>query len=301
MRQRKLREINQISKTANVLLNLMFIVIVGAFFIYPFLIIIGSSFTENKTIILQGYNVWPKQFDTTAYGYVFMKSSKILRAYMNTILTTVVGTTLGVTMMAMYAYPISRPDLKYRKAFSLFAYITFIFSGGLVPWFFVYTSLLKLSNTMWVLIMPYLVSVWYIVILRTFFSTSIPQEVIESAKIDGAGEFRIFFSIVTRLAIPGLATVALFTTLLYWNDFQLPMYFSREMKKFNIQYLLLSIMSNMEFMAQDTRSIKVFPGPIPLESARMAMCVLGTGPMLLAYPFFQKYFVKGLTMGAVKG
>ena len=300
MRQRKLNEINQISRTANVLLNIMFIVVIALFFIYPFFIIIGSSLTDNKTIILEGYNMIPKQFNTDAYRYVFMRSGKIIHSYLVTILTTTVGTLLGVTMMAMYAYPISRPDLKYRKVFSLFAYITFIFSGGLVPWFFVYTKVLGLSNSYWVLIMPYLVNVWYIVILRTFFATSIPQEVIESAKIDGAGEFRIFFSIITRLAIPGLATVALFTTLLYWNDFQLPLYFSREMKKYNIQYLLYSIMANMEFMAQNTRSVKIFPTP-PVEAARMAMCVLGTGPMLIAYPFFQKYFVKGLTMGAVKG
>lgn len=300
MRQRKLAEINQISKTSNVLLNMLFIVVIALFFIYPFFIIIGSSLTDNKTIILQGYNMIPQQFSTEAYRYVFMKSSKILHAYLVTIMTTTVGTLLGVTMMAMYAYPISRPDLRYRKFFSLFAYVTFIFSGGLVPWFFVYTKVLGLSNSYWVLIMPYLVNVWYIVILRTFFATGIPQEVIESAKIDGAGEFRIFVSIVTRLAVPGLATVALFTTLLYWNDFQLPLYFSREMAKYNIQRLLQSIMENMEFMAQDTHSARIFPTP-PVEAARMAMCVLGTGPMLIAYPFFQRYFVKGLTLGAVKG
>ena len=300
MRQRKLGEINQISRTSNVLLNIMFIVVIALFFIYPFFIIIGSSFTANKTIVLEGYNMIPKEISTEAYRYVFMKSGKIIHAYLVTIMTTAVGTLLGVSMMAMYAYPISRSDLKYRRAFSLFAYITFIFSGGLVPWFFVYTKVLGLTNTYWVLIMPYLVNVWYIVILRTFFATGIPQEVIESAKIDGAGEFRIFVSIVAHLAIPGLATVALFTTLLYWNDFQLPLYFSREMKKYNIQRLLQSIMENMEFMAQDTRSVRLFPNP-PVYAARMAMCVLGTGPMLIAYPFFQKYFVKGLTMGAVKG
>jgi len=300
MRQRKLGEINQISRTSNVLLNILFIVVIALFFIYPFFIIIGSSLTDNKTIILQGYNMIPQQFSTEAYRYVFMKSSKIVHSYMVTILTTGVGTLLGVSMMAMYAYPISRPDLRYRRGFSLFAYITFIFSGGLVPWFFVYTKVLGLSNSYWVLIMPYLVNVWNIVILRTFFTSSIPQEVIESAKIDGAGEFRIFFNIVVHLAIPGLATIALFTTLVYWNDFQLPLYFSREMKKYNIQYLLYSIMSNMEFMAQDTRSVKIFDSP-PVEAARMAMCVLGTGPMLIAYPFFQRYFVKGLTLGAVKG
>lgn len=300
MRQRKLSEINQISRTANMILNILFIVVIGLFFIYPFFIVIGSSLTDNEVLYTQGYNMFPQQFSTEAYRYVFTKSSKIIHSYLVTIMTTIVGTLLGVSMMAMYAYPISRPDLKYRKAFSLFAYITFIFSGGLVPWFFVYTKVLGLSNSYWVLIMPYLVNVWYIVILRTFFATSIPQEVIESAKIDGAGEFRIFFSIVTRLAIPGLATVALFTTLQYWNDFQLPLYFSREMKKYNIQYLLYTIRNNMEFMAQDTRSIKLFPTP-PIYSGRMAMCILGTGPMLIAYPFFQKYFVKGLTMGAVKG
>lgn len=300
MRSSKPREINQISRTANVLLNIMFIVIIGAFFIYPLLMVIGSSFTDNRTIVLEGYNVIPKIFSTDAYKVVFMQPERLFRAYRNTIIITLVGTALGVMMMAMYAYPISRPDLKYRKFFSLFAYITFVFNGGLVPFYYVYANLLNLSETLWVLIMPYLVNVWYIVILRTFFVTTVPQEVIESAKIDGAGEVRIFFSIIWRLAVPGLATVALFTTLAYWNDFQLPLYFITNSRRYNIQYLLYSIMANLSFLQQQTQSVRL-SGPLPIESARMAMCVLGTGPMLLAYPFFQRYFVKGLTMGAVKG
>jgi len=300
MRRQKLHEVNQISRTANALLNIFFIVIVGLFFIYPLLVVVGSSFTDNKTIVLNGYNMIPKIFSLEAYRFVLMQPDRLMVAYRNTIVITAAGTALGVMMMAMYAYPISRPDLKYRKVFSLFAYITFVFNGGLVPFYFVCSRVLGLSDTLWVLIIPYLVDVWYIVILRTFFTSSIPQEVIESAKIDGAGEFRIFFSIVWRLAIPGLATVALFTTLKYWNDFQLPLYFITASKRYNIQYLLYNIMANMQFLQMQTQSIRL-EGPLPVESARMAMCVLGTGPMLIAYPFFQRFFVKGLTLGAVKG
>jgi len=299
-KQVKLSEINQISRPADMIIKLVFTAVVGATCIYPLLMVIGSSLTDNMEILRHGYNIVPRVVSFEAYKYVLFKSGKLLRSYGVTILTTAVGTFLGVLMMSMYAYPISRKDLKYRKFFSLFAYVTFVFSGGLVPFYFVYSRLLDLTNNLWVMIMPYLVDVWYIVILRTFFAGAVPPDIIQAAKIDGAGELRIFFSIVTRMAIPGIATVALFTTLKYWNDFQLPLYFIEDSKKFNIQYMLYRIMANMEFLAQDTHSVRL-SGILPVESARMAMCVLGTGPMLIAYPFFQKYFIKGLTMGAVKG
>jgi putative aldouronate transport system permease protein len=229
-----------------------------------------------------------------------MKSGQLGRSYFVTVMNTAIGTVVGVTMMSMYAYAISRKDVKYAGFFSLFAYITFVFNGGLVPFYFVYSRVLGLTNTLWVMIIPYLVDVWYIVILKTYFANSIPHEVFESATIDGAGEIRIFVKIILPLAMPAIATVILFTVLKYWNDFQLPLYFIEESKLYNVQYMLYRIMANMEFISQDTRSIRL-EGPLPVESARMAMCVLGAGPLLVAYPFFQRYFVKGLTMGSVKG
>ena len=291
---------NEISVPADVVLKIIFTVMVFITCIYPLLIIVSSSFTENMTLLREGYSPIPRNLSFEAYNFVLMKSGQLGRSYFVTIINTSIGTIVGVAMMSMYAYAISRKDVKYANFFSLFAYITFVFNGGLVPFYFVYSRVLGLSNTLWVMIIPYLVDVWYIVILKTYFANSIPHEVFESATIDGAGELRIFVKIILPLAMPAIATVILFTILKYWNDFQLPLYFIEQSDKYNIQYMLYRIMSNMEFISQDTRSVRL-EGPLPVESARMAMCVLGAGPLLIAYPFFQKFFVKGLTMGSVKG
>ena len=299
-KQKSLLEINKISPRVDIIFKLVFGIVIGMTCVYPLLMIVGSSFTENTILITDGYNVVPRIFSNAAYEFVLSSSSNLLNSYGVTLIVTFIGTITGVTMMAMYAYAISRKDLKYRKFFSFFAYVTFVFNGGLVPFYFVYSRLLNLSNTLAVLIIPYLVNVWYIVILRTFFATSIPDEVIESAKIDGAGEIRTFIQIVMPLAIPALASVTLFTVLAYWNDFQLGLYFIEDSDKFTVQYLLYRIMGNMEFIQSNTQSARI-TGPLPVEAARMAMCVLGAGPLLLAYPFFQQYFIKGLTMGAIKG
>lgn len=299
-KKQKLSEINKISPAMDITLKVIFSVMIGATCVYPLLMIVGSSFTDNITLLREGYNVIPRVFSLEAYRFVLLKSSKLFNAYGVTILVTLVGTIAGVTMMSMYAYALSRKDLKYRRFFSLFAYITFVFNGGLVPFYYVYSRVLNLSNTLAVLIIPYLVDVWYIVILRTFFTAGTYDEIIESAKIDGAGELRTFFQIVLPLAIPAVASVMLFTVLKYWNDFQLPLYFIEDSSRYNVQYMLYRLMENMEFLAQDTNSINL-EGPLPIEAARMAMCVLGAGPLLAAYPFFQRYFIKGLTLGSVKG
>lgn len=298
-RQKKFSN-NEISMSADVMLKVIFFIVVFVTCLYPLLMILASSFTKNMVLLREGYSIVPRQVTLEAYEFVLFRSGQLARSYMVTIFNTAVGTITGVTMMSTFAYAISRKDLKYANFFSLFAYITFVFNGGLVPFYFVYSRVLGLSNTYWVMIIPYLVDVWYVVILKTYFANSIPREVFESATIDGAGEMRIFVKIVLPLAMPAIATVLLFTVLKYWNDFQLPLYFIEETKKFNIQYMLYRVMSNMEFIAQDTQSVRL-EGNLPVESARMAMCVLGAGPLLLAYPFFQQYFIKGLTMGSVKG
>ena len=291
---------NQISVLSDVILKSLFFIVVFSTCVYPLVIIVSSSFTDNMVLLREGYSPIPRLATFEAYDFVLMKSGQLARSYMITIATTSIGTIIGVIMMSMYAYAISRKDVKYAGFFSLFAYVTFVFNGGLVPFYFVYSRVLGLTNTLWVMIIPYLVDVWYIVILKTYFANSIPHEVFESATIDGAGEIRIFVKIILPLALPAIATVILFTVLKYWNDFQLPLYFIEESKLYNVQYMLYRIMANMEFISQDTRSLRL-DGPLPVESARMAMCVLGAGPLLVAYPFFQRYFIKGLTMGSVKG
>ena len=168
-------QLNKIPPGVNILFNAFFIIIISVVCIFPLLTIIGTSFTENRQIILNGYNVWPKEFSINAYDFVLTKSSKLLNAYGVSIFVTLVGTVFGITMMSMYAYAISRKDLKYKKFFSFFVYFTFIFNGGIVPFYFVYSRLLNLGNTIAVLIIPFLVDAWYVVILKTFFSTSVPE------------------------------------------------------------------------------------------------------------------------------
>ena len=179
-----------------------------------------------------------------------------------------------------------------------------IFSGGMVPWYVVCVKLLHINNTILALLLPYLINGFYVIIMRTFISTNVPDSVIESARIDGSGELRTFFQIVIPLAVPGIATVALFTTLVYWNDWWLPLMLIVDSKLYNLQYLLYKLMSNIEALARLSSSISSTSSEIsslPSQGARMAMCIISIGPIILAYPFFQKYFIKGLTIGAVKG
>ncbi|MGO4370582.1 carbohydrate ABC transporter permease [Paenibacillus sp. MCAF20] len=206
----------------------------------------------------------------------------------------------------MYAYPISRTDFPQRKFFTFFIFLTMLFNGGLVPWYLVYVNMLGLRNNIWALVLPLLVSAFFVIIIRTFFQTTIPTAVLESAKIDGAGEMRIFFQIVLPLSLPVLATVALFSTLNYWNDWFLSLVFISDDKTLSIQYLMYKMLMNIQFLANNSTAaaqIAAAGGNVqyPNETVRMAMAIVGIGPIVFAYPFFQKYFVKGLTVGAVKG
>ncbi|WP_331710602.1 carbohydrate ABC transporter permease [Paenibacillus elgii] len=209
-------------------------------------------------------------------------------------------------IMAMYAYPISRRDFPHKNVFSFFMFFTMLFNGGLVPWYLVYTQMLNFKNTLLALILPLLVSAFFVLMLRTFFSGTIPPALIESAKIDGAGEFRIFAQIILPLSLPVLATVSLFQTLNYWNDWFTSLVFITGSKNVNLQYLMYKTMLDIQFLTSNTQALQAINQSggglnLPTETVRMAMAVLGIGPIVFAYPFFQKYFVKGLTVGAVKG
>lgn len=294
---------NQISPAANLLINLFFI-ICSIVCIAPLLLIIVISFTDEKELLVNGYSFFPEKYSLKAYDYVITAGDTIWRAYGVSALVTLLGTVLSLLVICFYAYPLSRQSFKYKNFFSFFAYFTMIFGGGLVPWYMVYTQLIPIKNTIWVMIVPYLMNAWYMMIMRTFFKTTIPESIIESAKIDGAGEFRIFFVIVLPLCRAGLATIGLFCTLGYWNDWWLPLMFVTEPRLYNIQYLMYQTLNSIQYLvsgsAQFSESAKVL-ADLPSESARMAIAVLSIGPIIFAYPFFQKYFVKGLTIGAVKG
>ncbi|WP_317951233.1 carbohydrate ABC transporter permease, partial [Rossellomorea marisflavi] len=214
-----------------------------------------------------------------------------------------VGTFLSVTVISMYAYAISRKQFKFRKQFTFIAFFTMLFSGGMVPFYIVMTQFLDLKNTMWALILPMAVNAFYIIIMRTFFLRSVPEAILESARIDGAGEMRIFLTIVLPLSIPGIATIALFSTLAYWNDWFNALLFIDDPNKIPLQSLLMRIENNMDFIKQNamlSNQNSAILKSIPQDSARMAMVVIATLPIALSYPFFQKYFIKGLTIGGVK-
>ncbi|GLI86535.1 hypothetical protein ANABIO32_43500 [Rossellomorea marisflavi] len=213
------------------------------------------------------------------------------------------GTFLSVTVISMYAYAISRKQFKFRKQFTFIAFFTMLFSGGMVPFYIVMTQFLDLKNTMWALILPMAVNAFYIIIMRTFFLRSVPEAILESARIDGAGEMRIFLTIVLPLSIPGIATIALFSTLAYWNDWFNALLFIDDPNKIPLQSLLMRIENNMDFIKQNamlSNQNSAILKSIPQDSARMAMVVIATLPIALSYPFFQKYFIKGLTIGGVK-
>jgi putative aldouronate transport system permease protein len=272
--------------------------------ILPLILVFMVSITDETTIIRDGYSFFPNKISFSAYRYLFLDSMTIVRAYGVTIFVTVVGTLIGLFITALLAYPISRRDFPYRKGLSFFIFFTILFNGGLVPWYLVFTQLLNVKDNIWSLIVPgLLLNGFFVLIMRTFFETSVPSEVIESAYMDGAGEFRIFFQIVIRLSTPVLATIGLFYTLNYWNDWFNSLVFLTNSKIYSLQYLLNKILLDIQFLSRNTQNNNASQiiAALPTQTVRMAMAIIGVGPIVLAYPFVQKYFVKGLTVGAVKG
>ena len=280
----------------------LFFIILCLLFVYPVLLTIIVSFTDNTTVIYNGFSMFPEKWSLDSYRFA-LKNHGIFNAYKVTILSSVIGTVLAVLVMFLYAYPLSRKDFKHRKAFTFFAYFSTYLSGGLVPWYIMCTQILHLRNNFLALFLPHLVTPMYIIILRTFISSNVPIEMIEAAKIDGANEYRILWKLVLALAKPGIATIALFKLLGFWNDYYLPMMLVTDSSLYNLQYYLQVMFENVQILAEDilTGVAGISVADIPTETTRMAMCVLTMGPILVVYPFFQKYFVKGLTVGSIKG
>ncbi|SDD04555.1 putative aldouronate transport system permease protein [Paenibacillus sp. UNCCL117] len=271
----------------------------------PFLLLLMSSVTDETTILQHGYSFFPKQFSLSAYEYLWEQSALIFNAYGITILITVVGTTASLVITSMLAYPLSRRDLPGGTFFAFFLFFTLLFNGGLVPTYLVYTQLLDMKNTLWALIVPgLLMNGFNVLLMRTFFLTTIPVPVLESASIDGATEFKMYYKIVLPLSLPILATVGLFQGLAYWNDWNNGLIYVTDPKLFSLQNVLNRIMSDIQFLASNGdlgASVGEKVAQLPSETFRMAIAVIAVIPILIAYPFFQKYFVKGMTIGAVKG
>lgn len=289
---------------SDIVLNLVFIAFV-AFCVLPFVLVISVSLTDQNEIVNSGYRFIPKVFSLEAYQYLFQSNKMIGNAYAVTILTTTVGTAANVLFMAMYAYPLSRVDFPYRKFFTWFILITMLISGGIVPSYIINTKFLHLKNTIWALILPSLGGGFNIIVMRTFFVGSIPRELIEAAQVDGAGETRIFFQIIMALSKPVLATMALMNIFGFWNNWTNSLYYITETKLYSLQFMMQKAILNLQFLQQAAASGNTSElqnaVTIPEDTVRMAMVIIGAGPVVAVYPFFQKYFTKGLTIGSVKG
>ena len=294
---------NRVSNKTNFALNILFGLLAAACII-PFIFVMIISFTSEASLTANGYRFWPEEWSLEAYKYIFSSGSQIIRAYGITIVVTIAGTLLGLIIMTMYAYALSRKNFAYRKFFTKLIFIPMLFSGGMVASYLVVTRFLGLKDNILALILPLCVSSFNIIILRTFFKTTVPDAIVEAAKIDGASEWLTFIKVVLPISVPGIATIGLFLTLGFWNDWFNAMLYIDNNSLIPLQYLLVRLETSMEFLANNASTMGTAAieasSRMPKETAKMAIVVITTLPILFAYPFFQKYFVGGLTIGAVK-
>lgn len=267
----------------------------------PFLILISSSFSEDTQIIKYGYSVLPRGFSIDAYTYIMTNFAVIGRAYGVTVAVTVIGTVASLIITNLGAYMLSQDDLPGVKVLMFLVVFTMLFSGGLVPSYYIYTQVLHLKDTLWSLILPnLLLNAFNIILIRNYYRFSIPKAIVESACIDGAGELTTFIRIVFPLSLPITATVGLLTAIMFWNDWQNGLYYLTGTEWYSIQQVLRVMSSQITFLSNGTDSSQGVNRDIPTTTIRMAIAVVAIAPILIAYPFFQKYFVKGITLGAVK-
>lgn len=289
------------SKGFNLFFNVLLVFLVLACLI-PFWLLIASSFTSETYLVQKGYSLLPKEFSLDAYKFLLSAKESILRAYGMSIAIAVVGVTTSVVMTILFAYPLSRPELPGRNAFSLILFFTMLFNGGLVPTYLVYANILHIKDTFWAMVVPYLLfNPFLVIMMRTYFTGSIPGEVIEAAKLDGASETQCLLRVVIPMSKPIIATISLMTLIAYWNNWTNGIYFlTTRTDLYGIQNYLNDVMNKAAFLTSHSNGMfKV--SDVPNISVRMAIAVVAVIPLLTAYPFFQKYFVKGITLGSVKG
>lgn len=276
------------------------ITLLSLFCLLPFILIISGSFTSQASIMTDGYQLIPKEFSLEAYEFLFEAPDDILRAYGVTIFVTVVGTLVSLLVTSMAAYALAHKAFRYRNTVSFFFYFTTVFGGGLVPWYIFNIKYLHFKDNLISLILPTLVNVTYLLILKSYMK-NVPDAVYESAHLDGAGDWTIYWKIALPLNKAGLATVGLFTALNYWNDWYNAMLYIDDSKLYPLQYYLNDILNKSQGMMAAAAQAGIPAAQVPTEPVKLAMTVVATGPILLLYPFLQKYFVKGVTIGAVKG
>jgi putative aldouronate transport system permease protein len=270
----------------------------------PIILIAVASVTDENTLISGGYTFFPSKLSLDSYYYMVKQSAMILNAYGVTILVTVVGTLASVVLTTTLAYPMSRRDFRYKNLLAFFVFFTMLFNGGVVSSYIMWTRIFDIKNTLWALIVPnYLVTAFNVLLVRNYYIHGIPHEMVESAQIDGASELTIFVKIMLPLAIPTVATISLFTGIIYWNDWVNCLYYVTDSQLFGLQNLLIRIMNNIQFLKISTNAALLGTQDIDLpgSSVRMAMAVIGILPILVIFPFVQKHFIKGVVLGAVKG
>lgn len=287
--------------TGQVILG-FFLAVIAVAIIVPFLLIVAVSISNEKDVLLEGYKLIPQKIDLSAYKFVLSNPGQILQAYKITFIFSCVGTFLTTLFTALLAYPLSRQDMVGRKFINLMLFFTMLFSGGLVPTYLLNTKYLNLDDTILVYIIPSLLSVWHVFMMRTFFS-QLPNGLVEAAMLDGASQYKIFFSIAIPLSKPVIATVAVLTFLGKWNSWYETLLYVSKPELYSLQYFLQKMMREIQLVKEMSEQGVSMSGisEVPSETARMAMAVLVSGPVLFVFPFFQKYFVKGLTVGGVKG
>lgn len=262
----------------------------------PLMLVVSASFTDANAIAEHGYTLIPTKFSTYAYEFILRDSRSVIQAYGITIFVTVVGSVLALLVMSLLAYALSRKSLRLRRPLAFYIFFTMLFYGGLVPTYIVISQVLSLRNNLLVLILPIMVVPTYVLILRTYFA-GIPEDLIDAAKIDGAGEWRVFFQIVFPLSTPAFATIGLLCALMYWNDWFLSLLYIDDANLYSLQYLLYRLLGNIQVLQVNTQ---VAPVDVPASPARMALAVLAVGPIIFAALFAQKYFVRGITLGGIR-
>jgi putative aldouronate transport system permease protein len=288
--------------TDRVALNIIGYLVVGGIAlvaVFPFIVLLISSFTSEHAIINRGYSLFPRELSADAYALIFRNPQKILRAYGVTLFVTGFGTLCSLFLSSMAAYTLSRREVRYRNTLAFFLYFTTLFSGGLAPTYIIVSTVFHLKNTLAVLVLGPMFSVIHILILRNYFMNSVPASLVESARMDGAGDFTVFLRIVLPLTTPVLASIGLFIALFYWNDWWTAMLYVERDRLFPLQYVLYQILSSVTVAANIVNNVATLN--MPKETLKLAMTVISIGPIVLGYPFVQRYFVKGITLGAVKG
>lgn len=298
---------NAIRPGTNVAYSTLFILL-AVLCIIPVIFVIIISFSSESSIGRVGYSFFPAEWSSDAYDYVWhLRNSRgiptVIMAFLTSVGITLVGTCIGLVLISTMGYVLSRRSFKLRGVYTTLIFIPMIFNGGLLSTYVVNTQLLGLKNTYWALIFPLACSSFYIIIMRTFFQTTVPDEIIESGKVDGASQLRIFLQLVLPISLPALATIALFLTFAYWNDwYQASLYIeSSKHDLFPLQYVLVNIEKNIQYLANNDMAMSANTNVLPSETMRMAIVVIAVVPIMFSYPFFQKYFISGLTIGAVKG